>query len=71
MKETDTSADTATFENGNWIEGTGMFHQFGLDTIESNEGNVSFSTAIIETDTGIIYNVPVEYVSFLDSEKVY
>lgn len=44
--------------------GEGLFHQFGLDYEEFDNGAGNFSTAIIEMPNGEIKNVPVENIIF-------
>lgn len=46
------------------FDGTGIFHEFGVDYEEFENGPGSYSTAIIETPDGSIRNVPVEMVVF-------
>lgn len=48
--------------------GTGLFHQWGVDFEEVTSGIGSYSTAIIETDSGEVLNLPVELVKFTDIE---
>ena len=47
-------------------KGEAMFHQFGFDVIESQDGVASYSTAIIEWPDGTVKNVPVQNIRFLD-----
>ena len=44
--------------------GNGLFHQFGLDTVEGETGISSFSIAIVEMPDGSVKNVPVEMIVF-------
>lgn len=45
--------------------GVAMFHSFGLDYEELNNGVGTFSTAIVEFKDGTIRNIPVELIKFL------
>lgn len=47
-------------------KGEAVFHQFGCDFMEMNDGNVNYSTAIVEWPDGAVENVPVQYIRFLD-----
>ncbi|MCK4785642.1 MAG: hypothetical protein KAV87_17945 [Desulfobacteraceae bacterium] len=50
-------------------DGKGMFHQFGVNCEELNEGTGTFTSAIVEMPDGIVKNVPVENIKFLDSPE--
>lgn len=47
-------------------EAEGMFIEYGLDTIEGDNGYSSFSTGIVEMADGTVRNVPVEMLKFID-----
>jgi hypothetical protein len=47
-------------------KGEAIFHQFGCDYAEYENGPGNFTTAIIEWPDGTVGNVPVENVRFLD-----
>lgn len=47
-------------------EGEAMFHQFGCNYEEFENGAGNYTTAIIEWPDGTVMNVPVEHVRFLD-----
>ena len=42
----------------------GIFHQFGCDYEEFENGPGMYSTAIVEKENGDLENVPVELVKF-------
>ena len=44
------------------------FHGFGHDIIESSDGNVQFTVAILETDCGKICLEPANLCRFIDKE---
>ncbi len=44
--------------------GNGIFHQFGVDYEEFDQGPGNFSTAIVEMYDGTVKNVPVEMIVF-------
>ena len=46
-------------------DGTGKFHQWGINYEEFETVAGNFSTAIIERDDGTVENVPVEMIQFL------
>lgn len=46
-------------------DGEATFHQFGVNYEEFESGAGNFSTAIIERDSGVIENVPVEMIEFI------
>jgi hypothetical protein len=49
-----------------WLPLTGYFHGWGYDTIESTDGNVSMSVAIIEEkNTGEVHLANPSHVTFL------
>ena len=45
-------------------DGLAMFHQWGMDYEEFDNGAGNFSTAIIERDDGKVENVPAEMIEF-------
>ena len=47
--------------------GVGVFHAFGTDYCETENGVGNYSTAIVEMSEGLIKNVPVEDVQFISS----
>lgn len=54
--------------NGEFREkGEAIFHQFGCDYAEFENGPGNFTTAVIEWPDGSVENVCVEHVRFLDS----
>lgn len=46
------------------VVGRGIFHQFGADFEEFEEGPGNYSTAIVEMPNGEVMNVPVELIMF-------
>lgn len=46
-------------------DGMGIFHQFGVDYEEFDNGPVNYTTAIVEMLDGTIRSVPVENIKFL------
>ena len=57
----------------NWKDGTkseALFHQFGLELMESSDGNASYSVAIVEYPDGSVESVCLQYIRFLDSPEV-
>ena len=46
-------------------KGEAMFHQFGINYEEFENGAGNYTTAIIEWPDGTIGNVPVQHVRFL------
>ena len=55
------------FKNGNFVDkGEAVFHQFGCDFMESSDGNVNYSTAIVEWPDGLAEGVSLHYIRFLD-----
>lgn len=50
-----------------WYQITGKFHMWGTDIVESNDGNVSYTVGIIETESGRVYNVHPEKIIFIDN----
>lgn len=55
------------WKDGAWVDkGEAIFHQFGCDFMEMNDGNVNYSTAIIEWPDGTVENVPARNIRFLD-----
>lgn len=58
-------------DNNSWCleeVGEALFHQFGLDYEEFDNGAASFSSAIVEWPDGQVENVPAEHIRFLDNE---
>lgn len=47
-------------------KGEAVFHQFGCNYEELENGPGNYTTAIVEWPDGTIGNVPVEHVRFLD-----
>lgn len=47
-------------------KGEAVFHEFGCDFMEMNDGNVNYSTAIVEWPDGTVENVPARNIRFLD-----
>lgn len=47
-------------------DGTGLFHQFGVDFEPFEAGAGNYSTAIIEREDGTVINHPVELIKFED-----
>ena len=45
--------------------GVGLFHQFGFNYEEFEEGPGNFSTAIVEMEDGKVRNIPVEDIEFI------
>ena len=55
------------FKNGELAEkGEAVFHQFGCDFMQFDDGNVNYSTAIVEWPNGSVENIPVQCIRFLD-----
>ena len=48
-------------------KGEALFHQWGRGT-HAEEGDSSFSTAIIELADGTVKNIPAEHVRFISGE---
>jgi hypothetical protein len=46
-------------------KGRALFHQFGVDYEEFESGPGNFSTAIIETPSGKVKNVPADMIEFI------
>jgi len=44
--------------------GHGLFHQFGMDYEEFENGTGNYSTAIVEMPDGEVKNIPVELIVF-------
>jgi hypothetical protein len=54
---------------GHWNKtclGEGIFHQFGVDYEDLENGPGMFTTAIVEMVNGSVKNVPVELIEFID-----
>ena len=49
---------------GKVLEGHGIFHQWGVDYEEFENGAGNHSTAIVEMPDGSVKNVPVELIVF-------
>lgn len=47
-------------------KGEAVFHQFGCDFMELDDGNVNYSTAIVELADGTIKNCSLHAIRFLD-----
>lgn len=47
------------------VEREGVFHEFGLDFQECNEGVGSFTVAIVESPDGTVGLVPVHLIRFI------
>lgn len=47
-------------------KGSAVFHQFGCNYDEFENGVGNFSTAIIEIEGGVVKNIPVENIVFID-----
>ena len=47
-----------------WL-GTGVFHQFGIDYEEFENGPGNFTTAIVEMPDGTVENIPVHLIVFI------
>lgn len=45
---------------------SGVFHQFGCDVEEDEQGFSSYSTAIIELEDGVVINQPLNLFRFTD-----
>lgn len=49
----------------------GIFHQWGLDGLESEDGNIMVTVAIVEDDeTGTMHKVEVEKIRFTEPFEV-
>ena len=44
--------------------GNGIFHQFGVDYEEFENGPGNYTTAVVEMPDGSVKNVPVEMIKF-------
>lgn len=54
--------------NGKLLEkGEAIFHQFGCNYAEFENGPGNFTTAVVEWPDGSVENVYAEHVRFLDS----
>lgn len=49
--------------------GEAVFHQFGVNFEEYENGPANFSTAIIELDDGTVLNLPVEQIKFIQNDS--
>jgi len=54
-------------EKKEWIEGEGVFHQWGNTFEEFENGGMQYTFAIVEGDGGIIYEVAPHHLQFLDA----
>lgn len=50
-------------------DGTALFHQWGINYEEFENGGASFSTAIIERDDGKVENIAAEMIVFVDKKE--
>lgn len=50
------------------FKGEAIFHEFGVDYEEFEEGPGNFSTAIIELPDGTVKNIPAIDIQFTDKE---
>jgi hypothetical protein len=58
------------WKDGKWTDkGEAIFHQFGCDFMQMNDGNVNYSTAIVELPDGTIENCSLHSVRFLDKAE--
>lgn len=58
------------WKDGEWADkGEAIFHQFGCDFMQMNDGNVNYSTAIVEWPDGTIENCSLHSVRFLDKAE--
>lgn len=56
---------------GTQVVNEGVFHGFGLQYVETNEGQVgNYSTAIVELKDGSMLNHPVEWIKFQKPSKI-
>ena len=46
--------------------GEGVFHCWGVDYEEFESGAGNFSTAIVERDDGVVKNIPVNMIEFIN-----
>lgn len=56
-------------ENRSWKPeevGEAVFHQFGMNYEEFDSGPGNYSVAIIEWPDGVVEDIPVRHVRFLD-----
>lgn len=51
-------------------KGEAIFHQFGSDYEEFDQGGCTFSTAIVEWPDGTVSNVPADHIRFLDVPNI-
>lgn len=49
-------------------KGEALFHQWGMNYEEFEQGAGNFSTAIIELEDGTVKNIPAEHVRFISGE---
>lgn len=49
--------------------GEGFFHKWGIESVETNDGVVTYSVAIVEMENGSIMTVPPGDVQFIDSNN--
>ena len=54
------------YENKQFVAKVGYFHQWGMEAIESECGNVCGSVGIVEeANTGMVYTVHPENIKFI------
>ena len=54
------------YYDGKWIRGArGIFHCWGLEALESDKGNISWSVAIIQLPSGKIVMATPNNVTFI------
>ena len=46
----------------------GYFHQFGIDCMESEDGNIQWTIAIIEDKNGRLHNISFSKVHFVPDD---
>lgn len=57
------------YADGGWNPLTGYFHTWGMESIESSNGNSYYSVAIVEGDDGKIYTPVANSVTFITPYK--
>lgn len=50
-------------------KGIAVFHQFGCNYEEFDNGPANYSTAIIEWPNGVVENVPAEHIRFIEPTR--
>jgi hypothetical protein len=59
------------YYEGTWIrEVKGIFHCWGLEALESDKGNVSWTVAIIQLPSGKIVTATPNNVTFINWTKI-